>query len=57
MEESDCPICKSQQFSRFDKIYLQQNGNCWECDCKNWKESKITLEEFEKRERKAQQAI
>lgn len=49
----NCNKCWWQQFSEFDKKYLQVNWQCWSCDKLDWEEWKISLEEFENREVKA----
>jgi hypothetical protein len=36
-----------------DQKYVEQNVQCWSCDMELWKEGKLTLAEFEKRERVA----
>lgn len=49
----NCPECNEQQWSMMDKEYLKLFGHCWSCDKKLWEEGKLSLEEFEKREREA----
>lgn len=56
MPEDICPKCNNVQSSLMDRTYLQQNGQCWSCDKKEWEEGKLTTEELERRERQANQA-
>lgn len=46
-----CPKCKEKQWSIMDKKYLEIYGHCWHCDKLEWQAGKLSLEEFEKRER------
>ena len=48
-----CPKCGEQQWSNMDKKYLELFGQCWSCDQKLWDEGKLTLKEFERREKEA----
>jgi len=51
--ENTCPQCREQQWSVADKNYLQIYGHCWSCDKKDWEAHKLSLDEFERRERSA----
>lgn len=51
-----CPCCIKEQFSKMDKIYLKQNGQCWSCDREDWQKGELSTEEFERRERFANAA-
>ena len=48
-----CPKCKEKQWSLMDKNYTKLFGHCWTCDRQEWDDGKLTLEEFEKREKEA----
>lgn len=50
-----CSQCDQQQYSVMDKKYLIIYGHCWSCDKKLWEEKKLSLEEFENREKCALQ--
>ena len=45
-----CPVCKIKPNCLVDKIYLETNDNCWECDKNLWQKEKLSLKEFERRE-------
>ena len=53
MKEVICNKCGSSQVSVFHKRYLMNNEQCWDCDRLDFMENKLELEEFEKRENKA----
>ena len=53
MKEVICNKCGSSQVSVFDKRYLINNDQCWECDKIDFMENRLKLEEFERREDKA----
>jgi hypothetical protein len=57
MPENTCSLCHQFQYSIFDKKYLQQNGHCWKCDREKWKDNDLTTDEFELRERLANQEV
>ncbi len=55
MPQDICSTCQLPQFSVMDKAYLEQNGQCWACDRREWEAGKLPTEEFERRERIANQ--
>lgn len=48
-----CSKCHTIQFSANDISYLHLFGQCWDCDKEAWERKELSLEEFEKREMKA----
>lgn len=56
MPDDICSKCNEQQWSVTDKHYLKQNGQCWSCDRALWENKELSTEEFERRERLANQA-
>ena len=48
-----CGNCGERQWSIGDNRYLQLFGRCWGCDKKNWQAGRLSLEEFEHREKAA----
>lgn len=48
-----CPKCGETTWSISDKKYLKQNGQCWECDEKDYTSGKLSLGDFEKREKQS----
>ena len=54
--EHTCPKCNEKQWSISDNNYLEQFGQCWGCDKKEWEAGRLSLEEFERRERIATSA-
>jgi len=46
-----CPKCEEQQWSIADKKYLKLFDICWSCDKKEWEAGRLSLEEFERREK------
>lgn len=48
-----CPQCNERQWSVADNNYLALFGHCWACDKRAWQAGKLTLEEFERREKKS----
>lgn len=48
-----CPNCQQKQYSLTDKKYLEIFKICWTCDRKRWKAGKLSLEDFEIKERHA----
>jgi len=51
----NCPECNQKQWSIMDKKYLALFNQCWSCDKLDWQNKKLSLEEFEEREREANQ--
>lgn len=51
--QSICPKCNEEQWSIADNRYIELFGQCWECDKKNWESGKLSLEEFENREKQS----
>lgn len=49
-EENNCPICKSNQYSEFDREYLKRYKTCWQCDFELFKQKKLSIEDFEDKE-------
>ncbi len=49
---SKCKKCGFESWSIIDKRYAQLYG-CWSCDKEQWEQGKLSLEEFEKREKNA----
>lgn len=50
-----CPICNEIQWSIADRNYVKLFGTCWSEDKQKWQDGKLSLEEFEKREKLATQ--
>jgi hypothetical protein len=48
-----CPDCSEKQWSIADRKYLEIYETCWACDKKRWKAGKLSLEEFEEREKQS----
>lgn len=48
-----CPDCGETQWSITDKRYLDLFGTCWAEDKLRWEQGMLSLEEFERREKKA----
>ena len=48
-----CPNCGEEQYSVADKTYVELFGHCWTEDKENWKAERLSLEEFEKREKES----
>ena len=55
--EHVCAGCKERQWSIADNRYYVRNGVCWSCDKRNWREGRLSLEEFERRETLSLQAL
>jgi len=50
-----CPKCTERQWSIADNRYLELFGQCWSCDKKEWQAGRLSLKDFEERERRAAQ--
>lgn len=56
MKNITCLKCAEKQWSIADCNYVQLYGLCWGCDRKGWEVGRLSLEEFELREKKAAQS-
>ena len=53
MKNTNCPYCGEKQWSIADCNYVVLYGICRSCDRRKWFNQKLSLEEFEKREKEA----
>ena len=56
MKHLTCGKCDETQWSIGDNKYLELFGNCWSCDRKRWEDKRMTLQEFERREKVSSQS-
>ena len=52
----ECPKCKEEWFSPFDKKYIDMFGNCYNCDLKKFKAGQMPVGVLKNREDRAQKA-
>lgn len=57
MKNINCPDCGQKQWSIADCNYVILYKTCWRCDKKRWDKKKLTLKEFEEREKNASKSI
>lgn len=55
MEDINCPKCGEKQWSVMDRNYVELFKICWHCDRMKWIKGKLSLENFERREKLANQ--
>ena len=55
MEDTICPKCGEKQWSVQDRNYVELFKICWHCDRMRWIDGKLSLENFERREKLANQ--